>query len=95
MRVEDEQPFSVIQLVVGFFLGMFVGLGCFVISVAIVPLIGQHDLLIPMLNLVLLTGAAVFAIRNAHDRGLSRGMLISLSLLFIFNVICGVSMIRS
>jgi hypothetical protein len=47
-----------------------------------------------MLNAAMLVGAAFLAFRHDTRDSLARGMLISLSLIFIFNVICGVSMIR-
>ncbi len=92
--MEDERPFSVGRLILGSILGVFVGLGCLLASLMVTPVIGRYFLLIPALNALLLAGAAVFAITLAHDKGLARGMLISLSLVFLLNAICGVSMIR-
>ncbi len=94
--MEGERLFSVFRLIFGLFLGLVVGLGCFLLSLTIIPIVGRNDFLIPMLNAAMLAGAAFLAFRHdTQDRSLARGMLISLSLIFIFNVMCGVSMIRS
>jgi hypothetical protein len=92
--MDGERGFSVFRLIFGLFLGLVVGLGCFLLSLTIIPLVGRNVFLIPMLNAAMLVGAAFLAFRHDTRDSLARGMLISLSLIFIFNVICGVSMIR-
>ncbi len=73
--MEGERLFSVFRLIFGLFLGLVVGLGCFLLSLTIIPIVGRNDFLIPMLNAAMLAGAAFLAFRHdTQDRSLVIGI---------------------
>jgi len=89
-----QRPFSVVRLLGGMLLGIIVGLACIAVDFVIAPAAMRHPFLFPVANAIVLIVAATFAIKRVHDGGLGRGLLISLSLIFILNAICGVNLIR-
>jgi hypothetical protein len=94
--MEDEQEFSVGQLIKGIFAGLLIGLACLVLDFLMgFVLYSTHYLLLgTILTAGLLIGISLFAVKHTQDRGFLRGLLISLSLAFIACTLCGVAIRR-
>ena len=89
-----RRPFSVIRLLGGMLLGLVIGLACIAVDFVIGSATMRRPFLLPVANAIVLIVAATFAIKRVHDGGWGRGLLISLSLVFILNAICGIILIR-
>jgi hypothetical protein len=91
--MEDERPFSVGQLIKGFFAGLLIGAACLALDLLLGLVLGgtHFRFLGSVVIAFLLIGIAAVAVKRSRDSGFLRGMLISISLAFIVCTICGVA----
>jgi len=93
----DEPRIRGIDLFLGFLIGLGIGVGCFVMTLVLAMNIpGMGGWPFPVLNGAALMVAGYFAARNFNESGMARarGVVIALSLVFLLNGICGVSLAR-
>jgi hypothetical protein len=91
----DESVHSTGKVALGFFLGLILGAVCFVIAVVVGMNLGsRHNWVFPLLNAIALVLASLLALRKYNESGISRGMVIALSIVFLINAIGGIGSMR-
>jgi pheromone shutdown protein TraB len=87
-EMPESRSRSTRQVALGFLLGMIVSLSCLFISVLLGAALGlNHAWMFPLLNGVALLTAGLVALRRVHSSSYPEGVLIALSVAFVFNVV--------
>ena len=91
---EGQVPFSVLQLIKGFAVGVLLGGVCLAVDFFLgMVLGGTHVMFLnAVVTLALLIGIGAFVYTKSRDTGFARGILIALAFAAIIATACGVAM---
>ena len=79
---------SILRVALGFLLGVLVCVGCLFFSILLGAALGVRRLwMFPALNAIALVACGVFALRNLNKSSYPEGVLITISVAFILNVV--------
>jgi hypothetical protein len=87
-----DDPHSVLQVLLGFLLGLLIDFGCIVLSILSgLALRVNHAWLFPAFNAMALIVAAMISIRRVRESGLALGVVIAVALGLLLDAACGVA----
>jgi hypothetical protein len=79
---------SILQVALGFLLGIPVCLGCFFFSMILGGVLGVRPIwMFPLLNAIALVGSGMVALRRVNKSSYPEGVLIAISVAFVLNVV--------
>ena len=88
----QDDPHSVLQVLLGFLLGLLIDFGCIVLSILLgLALRVNHTWLFPAFNAMGLIAAAMITIRRVRESGLALGVVIAVALGLLLDAACGVA----
>jgi hypothetical protein len=88
----DDKSGATLQVLVGFLLGLLIGLGCLLLAILLgLALRVGHAWLFPAFNAVALVIAGIIAMRRVRKSSYAQGVVIALALALMLDAACGVA----
>ena len=89
-----DNPRSTGEVILGFLLGILASLGCLFFCIVLGMNLGGPSWLFPVINGLALVAVGIVALRNVPESSYYMGVLIAVSLVFLLNAACGVTLIQ-
>jgi hypothetical protein len=83
----ENNPRSILQVALGFLLGILVCVGCLFFSILLAAVLRVRLWMFPVLNAIALVASGLVALRNASKSSYPEGVLIAVSVAFILNFV--------
>jgi len=89
---DSNKPRSNLQVVLGFLLGVVIGLGCLFLTIFLAGTLGSKaGWILPAFNAAALISVGVVAFRHVKESSYALGIVIALALALLADAACGIA----